>query len=96
MIKIDDKKCCASKDSCKAIAMCPLQCISYVEVEEPLLDCADQGNTEVACGCSCNCQESKSDCGTNPYARIIIDTEKCIVCGICIEECCGQAIYFED
>ena len=96
MIKINDKKCGAGKESCKVIGLCPVEAISYIEVEEPLHDREVECSSEASCSCSCGCDSEVSDCGKNPFARIVVDTEKCIVCGICIEECCGQAIYFED
>ena len=48
------------------------------------------------CGCAGGCGSDASsdlyDCGGNPYGRIIIDFDKCINCGVCAKECCGNAI----
>ena len=93
MIRIDDKKCGAGKESCKVIGICPTEAISYTEVEEALLD--REVDCDSSCDCGCDCGDTPGDCGTNPYARIVIDPEKCIECGICISECCGKAIYME-
>ena len=89
---IDDLKCGAGKEACKVISLCPTEAISWIEVEEAL-DGRIVGCESDGC-CSCGCEE-ESDCGTNPYARIVIDPEKCIECGLCVAECCGQAITME-
>jgi len=88
--KINDKKCGASKDSCKIIALCPTGAISYIEVEEPIID----KNLECNCSSSCGCgnEGDSCGCGGNSYSRIVIDYDKCIECGLCAEECCGAAI----
>jgi len=85
---VNDKKCGASQNSCKAIKACPSGAMSYIEVAEALLD------REVMCiKGSCDCEsEGKNDCGGSPYGRIIIDYDKCTLCGICAVECCGDAI----
>ncbi|MCL2526805.1 MAG: hypothetical protein FWE42_00195 [Defluviitaleaceae bacterium] len=48
------------------------------------------------CDCADGCEsETGGDlyaCGGTPYGRIIIDCDKCIECGICAKECCGNAI----
>ena len=36
--KVDDKRCFASQNVCKAIKACPVQAISYIEVNTPILD----------------------------------------------------------
>ena len=28
----------------------------------------------------------------DPYVRVVIDYDKCIYCGLCVEGCCGYAI----
>ena len=87
---INDKKCGASKNACKAINVCPAQAIRYTEVDKPVADrnvVCDSG-----CGCGCGCGESVSGCSGSPYGRIVIDYGKCIECGVCAEECCGNAI----
>ena len=89
--KMNDKKCGAVESSCKAIKACPTQAIRYIEVKEAITDrnvncISDSG------GCGCDCGTSKSSCNGSPYARIVIDLDKCIECGICAEECCGKAI----
>ena len=81
---IDNKKCCANQNKCQPIKKCPLNAISYTEVAEPILD-----RIKCECGCGCNCT-------TSPYSRIIIDYDLCNECGICIEECCGKAIFTEN
>ncbi len=90
---IDDKRCFASKDVCKAIKECPVEAISYIEVEEPILDknlvcnCAP-----TTCDCGGDCGDDLYSCGGTPYGRIIIDYDKCTSCGICAEVCCGTCI----
>jgi len=95
--KVDDKRCFASQSVCKAIKACPTEAISYIEVDEPLLDknlnCNCTPPTEGASGCGCDCEGGcGEDCGGTPYGRIIIDYDKCIECGLCAKECCGTAI----
>jgi NAD-dependent dihydropyrimidine dehydrogenase PreA subunit len=36
--KVDEKRCFASKSVCMAIKMCPAGAVSYIEVDEPILD----------------------------------------------------------
>ena len=43
-------------------------------------------------GCGSDSGDNLYDCGGTPYGRIIIDYDKCIECGICAKECCGDAI----
>ena len=102
---VDTKRCFASKSVCKAIKVCPVEAISYIEVDEPILDkilnciCSPPNPTEgnlSSCKCDCESGCNSDDplyrCGGTPYGRIIIDYEKCTECGICAEECCGTAI----
>lgn len=89
--KINDKKCGAGKDSCKIIKACPTGAISYIEVEDAITD-REVDCKSGSCGCGCDCGEGASDCGGSPYARIVIDYDKCIECGLCADECCGTAI----
>ena len=35
---VDMKRCFASKDVCMAIKMCPVKAVSYIEVDEPIMD----------------------------------------------------------
>ena len=35
---VDMRRCFASKDVCTAIKTCPLGAVSYIEVDEPILD----------------------------------------------------------
>ena len=88
--KINDKRCGASQNSCKAIKTCPVEAISYVEVLEPITDRNVQCTS--GCGCGFDCDNGASDCGGSLYGRIVIDYDKCIECGICADECCGTAI----
>jgi len=107
--KVDMKRCFASKDVCMAIKLCPVKAISYIEVDEPILDktlkcncdereergltpMSEQGGCDCADGCSSNTGDKLYDCGGTPYGRIIIDYDKCIKCGICAKECCGDCI----
>jgi NAD-dependent dihydropyrimidine dehydrogenase PreA subunit len=92
---INDKKCGAGKDACKVIKVCPTEAISYIEVAEAILDrevnCVSPPKS--SCGCSCDCGSDNSNtCGGSPYSRIVIDYDKCIDCGLCIDACCGNAI----
>jgi hypothetical protein len=62
---VDFKRCFASKQVCTAIKCCPVKAVSYIEVDEPILDkflncnCNDPNRTgkiPVACtdsGCGC-------------------------------------------
>jgi Pyruvate/2-oxoacid:ferredoxin oxidoreductase delta subunit len=101
--KVDDKRCFASQSVCKAIKECPVGAVSYIEVEEPILDknlvcnCEPPAENKTAssgCGCDCGgyCGDELYSCGGTPYGRIIIDYNKCTSCGICVKECCGTAI----
>ena len=96
--KVDDKRCFADKDVCKAIKECPVEAISYIEVEEPILDknlkcnCAPLEKETTGSDCDSKCGNDLYSCGGTPYGRIIIDYNKCTSCGICAEVCCGTAI----
>jgi len=103
--KVRDKNCFASQSVCTAIKCCPTKAISYIEVEEPIMDkvlscnCNDPnrvGKVPVACTdsgcCDTSCGDDLYSCGGTPYGRIIIDYDKCIECGLCAKECCGSAI----
>ncbi len=100
--RVDDKRCFASKTVCKAIKVCPVQAISYIEVDEPILDknlvcnCAPPTAEGGGCSCGGSCGNDLYSCGGTPYGRIIIDYSKCIECGLCAEECCGSAIDMID
>ena len=48
--KVDDKRCFASKDVCMAIKCCPTPAISYIEVDEPIMD--------KTLKCNCNDREA--------------------------------------
>ena len=82
------------------IKICPVDAISYIEVAEPIMDknlvcnCAPTTGENASCKCSCkgDCGNDLYSCGGTPYGRIIIDYDKCIECGICVDECCGNAI----
>ena len=97
---VDMKRCFASQSVCKAIKACPVIAITYIEVEEPILDknlvcnCVPptEENPSKGCGCGGNCGNDLYSCGGTPYGRIIIDYDKCVGCGLCAEECCGTAI----
>jgi Pyruvate/2-oxoacid:ferredoxin oxidoreductase delta subunit len=107
---VRDKNCFASQSVCTAIKCCPTKAISYIEVEEPILDkvlecnCNDpnrEGKVPVTCtdsGCCDDtaCGNDLYSCGGTPYGRIIIDYDKCIECGLCAKECCGSAIDMVD
>ena len=102
--KVNDNKCGASENVCKAIKACPFIAISYIEVDEPILNrevnCNSTPLTDESqsggCGCGCDCGDGSNDCGGSPFGRIIIDYDKCTECGICVEECCGNAIIMID
>ena len=81
--KIDERKCCALEDICPVIKACPENAVSYIEVDEPV----DEKEISCGCGCGCSCEEDLISNG-----KIIIDYDKCIECGICVDECCGTAI----
>jgi len=98
--QVDDKRCFASQTVCKAIKACPVEAISYIEVDEPILDknlvcnCAPPTDDSDSGGCDCggDCGSDLYSCGGTPYGRIIIDDDKCTECGLRVEECCGTAI----
>ena len=99
--KINDKRCFSSQSVCTAIKACPVEAISYIEVDDPILyknlmcNCAPPEETKNSCGCDCapgECGNDLYSCGGTPYGRIIIDYEKCTECGICADVCCGTAI----
>ena len=96
--KVNELKCAASPDICKVIELCPTSAISYIEVEDALLEkevtCTDGDGC--TCGCSCGCESESEDIALSPFGRIVIDYDKCIECGICVEACCGGAIEFVD
>ena len=97
---VDLKRCFASQSVCTAIKCCPTDAISYLEVDEPILDktlscnCVPLTGSETDdCGCGDGeCGDDLYSCGGTPYGRIIIDYNKCIECGLCAQECCGSAI----
>lgn len=95
--KVDNKRCFASKEVCKAIQVCPTQAISYIEVEEPILDKNLVCNCKpTTCNCNGGCGNDLYSCGGTPYGRIIIDYDRCTGCGLCAAECCGTAIDMVD
>jgi len=49
------------------------------------------------CDCTGGCENDGGlyDCGGNPYGRIVINSIKCVGCGVCAKECCGDAIKME-
>ena len=74
--KVDMKRCFASKDVCMAIKMCPVKAVSYIEVDEPILDkilkcsCNERealGLTPMSekpgggCDCAGGCESSNND-----------------------------------
>ena len=90
---VNDKKCGASKTACTILNICPVDAICYTEVAEPITDKNVQCNSSSGCGCKCACGATANSCEPNPYGRIVIDQNTCIECGVCINECCGNAIY---
>jgi len=93
-VKINDKKCGANENTCTAIKVCPVGAINYIKVDEAITD------KEVKCdsssGCGCGCGDDSTDCGADPFGRIVIDHDKCTGCGLCVEKCCGKAIEYTD
>ena len=105
---VDFRRCFSSEKVCTAIKCCPVNAVSYIEVDEPINDkflncnCNDPNRTgkiPVTCddsGCGCGDSDCGSNdlysCGGTPYGRIIIDYDKCTRCGLCVKECCGTAI----
>ncbi len=112
---VNVKKCFTDKHVCTAIKACPVEAISYIEVDEPILDkqltdrvdrCpmaarginATINLTKKNPGCSSTANLASNKAGDtiegvgNPWGRIIIDYDKCIYCGICVNACCGYAI----
>ena len=94
--KVNDKKCGANKNACSILKICPVEAISYIEVDEPINDKTVECETSSDCGCDCDCGDNSNSCEPNPYGRIIIDYDKCTECGICAEKCCGKAIETVD
>jgi ferredoxin len=97
---VDMKRCFASQSVCKAIKACPVAAITYIDVDEPIMDktlecnCAPPDGNPNSGGCDCggDCGDDLCSCGGSPYGRIVIDYDKCTACGICVTECCGTAI----
>jgi Pyruvate/2-oxoacid:ferredoxin oxidoreductase delta subunit len=77
---------------CTILTICPLNAISYIEVDEPINDKIVDCKLSSGCGCDCDCGDDSTVCEPNPYGRIIIDYDKCNGCGVCADECCGSAI----
>jgi Pyruvate/2-oxoacid:ferredoxin oxidoreductase delta subunit len=94
--KVNDKKCGANESACTVLKICPLDAISYIEVDEPITDKTVECVLPSGCGCKCDCGDSAAACKPNPYGRIIIDYDLCTECGICVEKCCGSAIEMVD
>ena len=97
--KVNDQKCGASESACKAIKVCPVEAISYIEASEPITDrnvACGSTPSGGGCGCDCGCGDGSNACGGSPFGRIVIDYDKCIECGVCSEECCGAAIEMAD
>ena len=92
--KVIDEKCCANKDCCTVLEVCPLQAISYIEVDSALIkkDISSDGDDSCIQACGCG----QGDCEPSPYGRIYIDQDKCNACGICISLCCSNAIELVD
>jgi len=107
---VDVKRCYASAKVCTAIKCCPVKAVSYVEMDEPILDktlncnCNDPNRTgkipvtctDDGCGDSGCCGNDLYSCGGTPYGRIVIDYDQCTKCGLCTKECCGSAIDMLD
>ena len=92
--RINDKKCGANESMCTVIKACPVDAISYIEVDEPINDRTVEckSNPSSSCACDCNCNDGSNDCEGSPYGRIVIDRVDCTGCGICADVCCGTAI----
>lgn len=109
------KRCFTDKHVCTAIKSCPVEAISYIEVDEPILNKQLTGRTDrcpmAARGimATINLTDKNSGCLStanlasnksgdtiegvgNPWGRIIIDYDKCVYCGKCVDACCGYAI----
>ena len=84
---VNDKKCGASMKACKALRLCPVGAISYIEIDEAV----SEKNVDCSGGCDCG----EGSCGGSPFGRIVIDYGKCTGCGVCVDECCGGAIDME-
>jgi Fe-S-cluster-containing hydrogenase component 2 len=60
---------------------------------------SDEGYN-IGCACADGCGSGAGDdlyaCGGTPYGRITIEYNKCIKCGTCVKECCGDAIDMVD
>ena len=93
---VNNKKCGAVEKSCTVLKICPVDAISYIEVDEPIFDKTVKCNISSECGCDCNCGDNTIECEPNPYGRIVINYDKCTECGICAEKCCGSAIETEE
>jgi Pyruvate/2-oxoacid:ferredoxin oxidoreductase delta subunit len=89
---VNDKNCCANESSCSILRICPVDAISYHEVDVPINDKNVECKGTSDCGCTCDCGDGSNSCEPNPYGRINIDYDKCTGCGICVEKCCGTAI----
>lgn len=91
--QIDDKRCGANENACRALESCPMEAISYIEVDDPITDRnVECSSGSSGCSCNCDCGGESSSCEGSPYGRIVIDYDKCTGCGICADECCGAAI----
>ncbi|MCL1806855.1 MAG: hypothetical protein FWG31_04045 [Oscillospiraceae bacterium] len=89
---INDQKCGANEKACTIINICPVDAISYIEVDEPIMDKRVECVVSSGCGCGCDCGVNIGKCEPNPYGRIVIDYDICTGCGICVEKCCGNAV----
>lgn len=112
---VNFKRCFTDKHVCTAIKACPVKAISYIEVDEPILNKQLTGRldrcpmaargisatinlTEKNTGCLSTANLANNKSGDtiegvgNPWGRIIIDYDKCIYCGKCVDACCGYAI----
>ena len=57
---------------------------------------SENGGCDCAGGCDSTDNNPLYDCGGTPYGRILIDYDKCVKCGICAKECCGDCIDMVD